>query len=196
MSRTPPRVVVTGGIGSGKSLVCFLLAEWGVAVIDADQLGHEVLAPGGEAFDQVSDRWPQVLSDGKIDRTALGGIVFSDPAQLSELVAFTHPYIRARMSREVDRYPQRPVAVEISAPSDRVMPNWPVLVVDSDPQMIRERLLERGMTETDIRNRMASQRSRQEWLELADRVIPNRSGRDALTEEVRRAALEMSILSQ
>ena len=196
MSRTPPRVVVTGGIGSGKSLVCSLLAEWGVAVIDADQLGHEVLAPGGEAFDQVSVRWPQVVSDGRIDRTALGGIVFSDPAQLSELVVLTHPHIRARTFREVDRYPQRPVAVEISAPSDRVMPNWPVLVVDSDPQMIRKRLLERGMSETDIRNRMASQRSRQEWLELADRVIPNRSGRDALAEEVRRAALEMSILSQ
>ncbi len=196
MSRTPPRVVVTGGIGSGKSLVCTLLSEWGVAVIDADQVGHEVLAPGGEAFDQVSVRWPQVVSDGKIDRKALGRIVFSDPAQLSELVALTHPHIRARMFREVDCYPQRPVAVEISAPSDRVMPNWPVLVVDSDPQMIRKRLLERGLSETDIRKRMASQRSRQEWLEMADRVIPNRSGRDALAEEVKRAALEMSILSQ
>ena len=196
MSRTPPRVVVTGGIGSGKSLVCSLLAEWGVAVIDADQLGHEVLAPGGEAFDQVSVRWPQVVSDGKIDRTALGGIVFSDPSQLSELVALTHPHIRARMFREVDRYPQRPVAVEISAPSDRVTPNWPVLVVDSDPRMIRKRLRGRGMSETDIRKRMASQPSRQEWLEMADRVIPNRSGRDALAEEVKRAALEMNILSQ
>ncbi len=195
MRRTPPRVVVTGGIGSGKSLVCSLLAKWGVVIIDADQLGHEVLEPGGEAFDQVAAGWPQTVSEGKIDRARLGKTVFSDSSQLSELMALTHPHIRSRMFREVERYPQRPVAVEISAPSARVMPDWPVLVVDSAPGMIRRRLLERGMSETDIRRRMASQRSRQEWLELADRVIPNRSGRDALEKEVERAAREMGLLS-
>ena len=195
MSGTPPRVVVTGGIGSGKSLVCSLLSALGTAVIDADSLGHTVLRPGGEAFDQVAARWPQAVSDGRIDRSALGRIVFSDSGQLTELMAMTHPHIRARLFQEVDHYPDRPVAVEISAPSDLVMPDWPVLVVDAEPGTIRTRLRERGLREGDIRRRMDSQRSRREWLEMADLVISNRAGRDALAEEVERAAREFGILS-
>ncbi|MDE0122300.1 MAG: dephospho-CoA kinase [bacterium] len=195
MSGTPPRVVVTGGIGSGKSLVCSLLGALGTAVIDADSLGHAVLWPDGEAFAQVTARWPQAVSGGRIDRSALGRIVFSDPGQLAELMEMTHPHIRARLFREVDRYPDRPVAVEISAPSDLVMPDWPVLVVDADPGTVRTRLRERGMSDGDIRRRLDSQRSRQEWLELADLVISNRLDRDALAEEVKRAARELGVLS-
>ena len=195
MSGTPPRVVVTGGIGSGKSLVCSLLDALGTAVIDADSLGHAVLRPDGEAFAEVAARWPQAVSGGRIDRSALGRIVFSDPGQLTELMAMTHPHIRARLFREVDRHPDRPIAVEISAPSDLVMPDWPVLVVDADPGTIRTRLMERGMSDGDIRRRLDSQRSRQEWLEMADLVISNRLDRDALAEEVKRAAREVGILS-
>lgn len=195
MSGTPPRVVVTGGIGSGKSLVCSLLGALGTAVIDADSLGHAVLRPDGGAFAQVTARWPQAVSGGRIDRSALGRIVFSDPGQLAELMEMTHPHIRSRMLREVDRYPDRPVAVEISAPSDLVMPDWPVLVVDADPGTVRTRLRERGMSDGDIRRRLDSQRSRQEWLELADLVISNRLDRDALAEEVKRAARELGVLS-
>lgn len=195
MSGTPPRVVVTGGIGSGKSLVCSLLHALGAAVIDADSLGHAVLGPDGEAFAQVAAHWPEAVSEGRIDRSALGRIVFSDSGELMELMAITHPHIRARLIREVDLYPDRPVAVEISAPSDLVMPDWPVLVVDADPEIIRTRLRERGMSEGDIRRRMASQRSRSEWLELADLVISNRLDREALAEEVKRASREFGILS-
>lgn len=195
MSGTPPRVVVTGGIGSGKSLVCSLLGALGTAVIDADSLGHAVLRPDGEAFAQVTARWPQAVSGGRIDRSALGRIVFSDPGQLAELMEITHPHIRSRMLREVDRHPDRPVAVEISAPSDLVMPDWPVLVVDADPGTVRTRLRGRGMSDGDIRRRLDSQRSRQEWLELADLVISNRLDQGALAEQVKRAARELGVLS-
>jgi len=143
MSGTPPRVVVTGGIGSGKSLVCSLLHALGTAVIDADSLGHAVLRPDGECFAQVAARWPQAVSGGRIDRAALGRIVFSDSGQLTELMAMTHPHIRARLFREVDRYPGRPVAVERAAASDLVMPDWRVRVVDAEPGTIRTRLRER-----------------------------------------------------
>ena len=195
MSATPPRVVITGGMGSGKSLVCSLLSDLGTAVIDADSLGHAVLQPDGEAFSQVAACWPQAVSGGRIDRAALARIVFSNSGDLTKLMAMTHPQIRARLLREVDRFPDRPVAVEISAPSEMVMPDWPVLVVDAEPESIRARLLERGMSKGDIRRRLESQRSRREWLELADHVISNRSGRDALAEEVKRAAREFGILS-
>lgn len=196
MSRTPLRVVVTGGIGSGKSLVCSMLADLGVVVIDADSLGHAVLEPGGEAFAQVASRWPQVVSEGRILRSRLGEIVFSDPEQLSALMAITHPHIRSRMQGEVDRHPDRPVAVEISAPSEEVTPDWPVLVVDADPGAIRSRLVERGMSEGDIRRRQGSQRARQEWLDMADEVVSNHCGPQALAEEVKRVAQRVGLVSQ
>lgn len=195
MSRNPPRVVVTGGIGSGKSLVCSLLADLGVVVIDADRLGHAVLEPGGEGFDQVAARWPQVVLEGRIARAGLGEIVFSDPEQLRELMAITHPLIRSAMLAQVDLYPKRPVAVEISAPSEQVLPPWPVLVVDADPTTIHRRLLGRGMSESDIAGRKASQRSRRAWLDMADEVVSNHSGTDALAKEVARVAKRMGLLS-
>lgn len=195
MSPNAPRVVVTGAIGSGKSLVCSILSDHGVEVIDADRLGHAVLEPAGEAFAEVAARWPQVVVEGRILRSALGEIVFSDPVQLSELMSLTHPHIRTRMLAEVDRRPDRPVAVEISAPSAQVMPGWPVLVVDAGPEVIGARLRRRGMDEGDIRRRIASQRSRSEWLALGDHVIPNHSDRSALVAEVKRAAERVGLLS-
>lgn len=195
MTRNPPRVVVTGGIGSGKSLVCSLLADLGVVIIDADRLGHAVLEPAGEAFPQVAARWPEVVRDGEISRARLGKIVFSDPGQLSELVDITHSHIRSRMEAQVERHPDRPVAVEISAPSDRVMPPWPVLVVDAPPEAVRVRLLERGMSDPDIDRRQASQRSRREWLAMADLVVSNYSDQDALAEEVLRIAHKTGLVS-
>ena len=165
-------------------------------MIDADSLGHAVLEPDGEAFGEVAARWPQALEEGRIVRPRLGCMVFSDPVQLSELVAITHPHIRARMLAEVELHPDHPVAVEISAPSESVMPPWPVLVVDADPQTVDRRLRGRGMTEADIAARKGAQRSRREWLQIADQVIRNDRSRDALAEEVSKVAARMGLLSQ
>ena len=195
MSQDFPRVVITGAIGSGKSLVCSLLSDLGVVVIDADRLGHAVLEPGGEAFSQVAARWPQAVAGGAIVRPLLAETVFSDPAQLSELMSLTHPHIRSRMMAEVARHPDRAVAVEISAPSEQLMPDWPVLVVDSDPEQVCRRLLDRGMDAADIQRRVASQRSRSEWLALADYVVNNHSDREALSAEVAKIAEQLSLLS-
>ncbi|UCG41653.1 MAG: dephospho-CoA kinase, partial [Acidimicrobiia bacterium] len=72
-------LVLTGGIGSGKSTVAGILAARGADVIEADRLGHAVLAPDGAAHAAVVERWPEVATGGAIDRRALGRIVFGDP---------------------------------------------------------------------------------------------------------------------
>ena len=95
-------LVLSGGIGSGKSTVGRRLAERGMAVIDADEVGHRVLEPDGAAFDEVAQRWPEVVSEDSIDRTALGRVVFGDAAQLRELEAITHPAIRAEIESRPD----------------------------------------------------------------------------------------------
>src|SRR5687767_13860570 len=86
---------LTGGIASGKSTVARLLEEKGAFVIDADRIGHEVMAPGGPAFEAVVARFGRdiLTKDGAVDRSKLGPIVFSDERALADHTAITHPHI-------------------------------------------------------------------------------------------------------
>ena len=93
------RIGLTGGIGTGKSTVATMLAARGAAVVDADEIAREVVAPGGPAYDAVVERFGRkvVSGDGTVDRVALASIVFSDPAALDDLNSITHPVIGAMM---------------------------------------------------------------------------------------------------
>jgi len=89
-------VAVTGGIGSGKSLVGDYLEALGAIVIDSDQLARAVIERGTPGFDEVLSRFgDKILQDGGINRTALGEIVFSDPQARKDLEAIIHPRVRA-----------------------------------------------------------------------------------------------------
>ena len=79
-------VAVTGGIGSGKSLVGDYLQALGAIVIDSDQLARAVIERGTPGFDEVLARFgDKILRDGSIDRAALAQIVFSDPKAREDL---------------------------------------------------------------------------------------------------------------
>ncbi|MEE8330846.1 MAG: dephospho-CoA kinase [Acidimicrobiia bacterium] len=167
------RVVLTGGIGSGKSTAGRLLASLGAEVIDADEVGHAVLEPGGVAFEAVAARWPDFVADQAIDRTALGRLVFSDPAELRALESLTHPAIRSTIRQRLASVEARVVVVEVPLLSDFLGDGWRRIVVDTPDSIRKERLLARGMTEADVDQRMAAQPSRAEWLEAADLVLDN-----------------------
>ena len=95
------RVGLTGGIASGKSTVAAALAEFGACVVDADHLAHEVMAPGGAAYDPVVERFGPaiVAADGHIDRTVLARLVFADAAARGQLEQLVHPVVRAEAER-------------------------------------------------------------------------------------------------
>lgn len=178
------RVLLSGGIGSGKSAVSRALESRGIVVLDADRAGHEVLEPGGEAFDSVVSRWPEVLVDGRIDRRALGRVVFGNPDTLAELETYTHPAIRARLDRSVASLDSREVVVEMPLPKDFMGPGWLRVVVDSPDAVRIQRLRDRGMDSDEIESRMASQPTRQEWRDIADYVVDNSGDRADLDAEV------------
>jgi dephospho-CoA kinase len=96
------KVGLTGGMACGKSFVAAALGKLGCHIIEADDVGHEVLNPGGEAYDAVIDEFGDEILDerGMIDRARLGGLVFGDPAKLEKLNAIVHPAVRARASRQ------------------------------------------------------------------------------------------------
>lgn len=184
MSFDQPRWVVSGGIGCGKSAVRRLLETHGFFTVDADSVGHEVLAHRSEAFTAVARRWPEVVRDGEIDRSELAQIVFNDRAALQELEAITHPYIFGMIRDRVQGIPD-PVAVEIPVRDHGLGEGWGWLIVDCVDQIRLRRLMSRGMGEDDASSRMQSQPSRAGWLAIADAVIPNHGGLTELDESVR-----------
>jgi dephospho-CoA kinase len=96
------KVGLTGGMACGKSFVAAALGKLGCHIIEADDVGHEVLNPGGDAYDPVLDEFGDEILDerGMIDRARLAERVFGDPAKLEKLNAIVHPAVRARAARQ------------------------------------------------------------------------------------------------
>jgi dephospho-CoA kinase len=186
------RVGLTGGIGSGKSVVSALMAERGAVVIDYDLLAREVVAPGTPGLAAIVERFgPQVLlADGTLDRPALGEIVFGDDQARRDLEAITHPAIGSMAWAADEAAPpggvvvhDHPLLVEsgMAALCDKVV----VVDVPEDVQVARLVGL-RGMTEADARARIAAQSPRADRLAAADIVIDNSGTLKDLRTEVDR----------
>lgn len=184
------RWIVSGGIGCGKSAVRRLLDEAGFHTVDADSVGHEVLAEGGPAVREVARRWPQVVTPDGIDRGELAAIVFTDTDALHELERITHPHIFGRISERVQGIPD-PVAVEVPLLHHGLDGEWKRIVVDSEDDVRLSRLINRGMAREDALRRMSSQPKRREWLAWADLVIPNHGSEDDLRSTVGRLLSEL-----
>lgn len=90
-------VALTGGLASGKSTVGAMFVELGCYLVIADQLGHETLARGGAAYAPAVALFGEgiLLTDGNIDRRALGAIVFANLEKLNQLTAIVHPAVEA-----------------------------------------------------------------------------------------------------
>ncbi len=103
------KVGLTGGLACGKTFVGEALAGYGCLLIQADVLGHEVLAPGGEAYQQVVEEFgPGILgADGAIDRRALAAQVFGSPERLARLNSLVHPPVVRREERLLAEFAAR-----------------------------------------------------------------------------------------
>lgn len=188
----PRRVIVSGGIGSGKTTVMAVLERLGAVVIEADLIGHEILRPDGPAFASVASRWPQVVVEGKIDRGRLASIVFTDPDELQALEAISHPLIAEEITRRVAAAGSRDVVVELPVASDLVGQGWTRIVVDTPADLRIERAVARGMDRTDVAARIASQLRDGEWNERADVVITNEGSVADLESQVLRLWAELA----
>jgi dephospho-CoA kinase len=178
----PPVFVVglTGGIGSGKTTVAHLLAAHGAQIIDCDALGRLVAEPAGRAYPSIVERFgPGVIGpDGRIDRPALAGIVFNDPAALADLNAITHPAIDAEIADRLEKLPSDSIvvldmAVLTESTLGRGLYEF-VVVVEAVPATRILRLIDRGLTEADAQARMASQATDAQRRAIADDVVENR----------------------
>jgi dephospho-CoA kinase len=192
------RIGLTGGIGCGKSTVAGLFSEYGIPVIDADEIVHRLTKPGTPAtLDILSAFGPGfAAADGGIDRKHLARHVFSNPAERQRLEAILHPQVRAAMQQELHRLTAPycilviPLLIEAGLQDlvDRV------LVVDAAEEIQISRVQKRdGRSEEEIRAILKAQVSRQERLGLADDCINNNGDISSLREQVK--ALHETYLS-
>ncbi len=185
---TPRPVLLTGGIGSGKSSVGSLLSAWGAYVVDADALAREVVGPRSAGLAAVVAAFgPAVLSaDGSLDRSGLAERVFNAPDELAKLEAIIHPQVQAAAAERFARHRHAALLVyEVPIPGHSPFAEPPVVVVvDAPDEIRRERLQQRGLDETQIEARMATQQARAGWLAIADRVVDNGGGDEALHGQV------------
>lgn len=186
------KVVLTGGIGAGKSEVERLLSVRGARVIDSDALAREVVEPGTPGLAAVlAEFGPGVRSaDGSLDRAALAGVVFADPAARARLEAIVHPLVAARTAdleaaAVAADVPVLVVSHPLLADRAQVADTDLVVVVDAPDDVRLDRLVRvRGMTEADARARMAAQAPRSQRLATADVVLDNSGGFDELAAGV------------
>lgn len=169
----PLRLIVGGGIGSGKSTVLRMLEELGACVIEADRIGHQILEPGGAVHAEVAARWPDVVEHGRINRKLLASIVFSDADQLAALEAMTHPHIGEAIRGRAEAAGDRDVAVELPIGSEMLGPEWTLVVVAVPEDVRMQRSLARGGDPADVARRMDSQLSDAEWETQADHIVSN-----------------------
>ena len=185
-------VGLTGGIGSGKSLVAELLAAHGATIIDADVLAREAVAPGTPGLAQVRERFGTgvLRPDGSLDRAALGRIVFGDPLARRDLEAIIHPAVRARAAALTAAAPEGAVVVQVIpllVETGQQGHFDQVLVVDVEPEVQLSRIVRRdGLSEAEARARLRAQASREARLAAAHVVLRNNGTRDDLAAAVDR----------
>jgi dephospho-CoA kinase len=171
-------VGLTGGIGSGKTAVSDRLATQGVAVVDADVVAREVVAPGEPALQAIAEYFgaEALLPDGALNRPWLRERVFADPQRRRWLEALTHPLIGARLRAQLDAADT--LYVVLVSPlllegEQRLLCDW-VVVVDIPEALQLERALQRdGSSEATVRAIMNAQLSREQRLAHADQVLDN-----------------------
>lgn len=172
-------VALTGGIASGKSTVAEMFRELGATCIDADDVSREVVEPGTPALREIVAAFgPDVLSEGRLDRAALGALIFADHAKREVLNGIVHPRVRERTAQLINdaqiAHPDAVIVYSIpllvEAGSGRTFDK--VIAVSAEAQTRVQRLIaSRGMSETDARARVAAQADESERLAIADFVI-------------------------
>ena len=181
-------VALTGGIGSGKSLVGEYLQALGAIVVDSDQLARDVIERGSEGYDEVVSRFGDViLKDGEIDRAALARIVFDDPGARRELEAIIHPRVRARYEAIIARAGGDAIVVNqipLLAETNGAARFDLVITIESEEQVRIDRAVARGLKEYEVRKRLSSQASEADRRKIAHIVIENDGTKEELLSKV------------
>jgi dephospho-CoA kinase len=176
----PLKIGITGGIGSGKSLVCKIFACLGVPIYDADSRAKSIMTTDGILIDQIKKEFGSLSyhKNGGLNREYLSGAVFNDPLKLKKLNELVHPRVGADSERWMEEnnghtYLLREAALLFESGSFKKLDK--IIVVTAPEQLRVKRVLGRDKqrTEQDILTIIQNQMPEEEKIEKADFVIRN-----------------------
>ena len=183
---------VTGGIASGKSALGELWSRKGEPVCEADALAHEIVQIGQPAYKRIVAHFGMAVlkSDATLDRAWLARRVFAEPAELRFLEKLIHPEVRRHWQRWLTGQPQGTFAAVVVAPlifETDTAAEWDVVVCVAAPEARRRRWLQaRGLSDQEIRQRLAAQMPQKFKMEGADYVVYNSGDRSVLRRQAMR----------
>lgn len=171
-------VGLTGGIGSGKTAASDYFASLGIAVIDADVVAREVVAPGTPSLEAIAEHFGQQVIDanGQLDRRALRNIVFNDATQKEWLNALLHPAIRERLLAQLAAARSDYVVLVAPLLLENQLDTYchRVLVIDAPEALQIQRTARRDDSSPEhVKAIMTAQLPRQERLRKADDIVTN-----------------------
>lgn len=178
--KTPLEIGITGGIGSGKSLVCRIFQQLGTPVYDADSHAKELMTTDGILVSQIKKEFGDLSyhSDGILNRSYLAEHVFFNEEKLAKLNAMVHPRVAVDYTKWVSRqsvkkYVIKEAALLFEAGSDKMLDK---IIVVSAPEAIRqERVMKRDAHRTveQFKGIVEKQMTEDEKLKRADYIIVN-----------------------
>ena len=186
----PMIIGLTGGIACGKTTVTDIFRKLGVAVIDADEISHELTGPGGKALPEIAVAFGRDVIDANgMKRDLMRETVFADPKARRQLEEILHPMIK-RAIFEALKTVQSPYVI-LSIPLLLESGRWAdackrILVVDvTEEEQINRLVYHRHLGEEQARAIMDTQISRDKRMAAADDLIDNSGPIEELEEKVR-----------
>ena len=194
---------LTGPSGAGKGTVAELFSAYGLPVMNADEIYHQLLVPPSLCLDELTDRFGVgiLTAEGTLNRRALGKIVFSDPVSLEALNTIAHHHVMHEIRRRLEllrRADTRAAVIDapqlFEAGADR---DCNVIVsVLADKRLRLDRIMRRdGINAEMALQRIEAQKTDAFFRSHSDYVIENNTVPEALLPEVRRILCEMGVLS-
>jgi len=187
----PIIIGITGNIGSGKSTVAALLRARGYPVLDLDALAERARENQEEALKRL---FPEAVVAGRLDRRALGRLVFSDPEKLRALEAVVHPEIGRLLAEELSRLEAPLVFLEIPLLFEK---GWEerlhgTLLVTAPLEERVRRVMERsGLSREEVLARERAQMPEEEKRQRATWVLENAGSLEDLQSALERVLLEI-----
>ena len=193
---------LTGPTGAGKGEVASICTRYGIPVVNADRVYHELIAPPSSCLQELTEAFGKniLLPDGSLDRRTLAGIVFNDPAARERLNAITHRYVMEEVRTRMERFRREGVPVAIlDAPqlfeAGAHKACGAVVSVLADRQLRLERIMARDSITAELAmRRILAQKSDEFFKTHSDYIIENNGSTDALTPQVHRILAELGVI--
>ena len=190
-------VGITGGTGCGKTTALQELEAMGALVLDCDAIYHELLESSAELLGEIENRFPDTVQDGKLNRKALGAVVFADSAALSDLNAITHKYVGLELQRRLREFAMTGGtlaaidAIELFSSGINGRCFKTVAVISNKENRIKRIMARDGITREYALLRIAAQHDDGYYAERCDYTLYNNADMDSFRNDCRQLFKEM-----